>query len=256
VKELLERRKDWIFMSPEDLLAAPTVEEILKTPQLAPDGREKEELPAMERYYRRQATKRSEVNNPMQYETGDLLGPPSKSKPREEQSVQEDSDLPAGLRKSAEVLNKLFESGASDSTFTQDRLHGTLSDMFGLDANPQSKEQIQEHKKFMDEYRAILDPSWRPPSVASPGDPFPTLPDTTSLTPSPAAGLSSSPGPAPRTTFDVPMDVFSPKLGPPGLPDVGAQALGQMKPPAAFPTVQSITVVPPTPSFTAPKRSF
>ena len=29
-KELLERRKNWVFMTPEDLLAGPTVEEILK----------------------------------------------------------------------------------------------------------------------------------------------------------------------------------------------------------------------------------
>ena len=33
-------------MSPEDLLAGPTVEEILKAPEYGTDGQEKEQLPA------------------------------------------------------------------------------------------------------------------------------------------------------------------------------------------------------------------
>ena len=87
VKELLERRKNWVFMSPEDLVGAPTVEEILKAPELGPDGQEKKELPALERYYERLATKRSATDNPLQPKNDDLFGTPGQSKSRDERAA-------------------------------------------------------------------------------------------------------------------------------------------------------------------------
>ena len=57
-KELLERRKNWIFMTPEDLMNGPTTEQLLKTPEYGADGKEKEERPAFERYYERLGEKR------------------------------------------------------------------------------------------------------------------------------------------------------------------------------------------------------
>ena len=73
VKDLLERRKNWVFMSPEDLLAAPTVDEILKAPERGPDGKEQKELPAFERYYKRLNTKRSAADNLLQPKTDETV---------------------------------------------------------------------------------------------------------------------------------------------------------------------------------------
>jgi hypothetical protein len=258
VKELLERRKNWGFMSPEDLLGAPTVEDVLKTPELGPEGQEKRELPALERYYKRLATKRVGADNPLQSKDEDLFGMPSKSKSRDERAAQDDSNLPSGVRESEQELRtKLVEPGGSDSPFARVATHGNLSDIFGLGNETLSKEQIEEHKKFMDGYRSLVDPSWHPPTVATAENLLSTITgEAASPAGKPAAGLPSSLSPVPHTALDVQRDVVSPRLGPLGPPDVNAQALGQTRPTPALPMAEPTRVAPPAPKFTAPRRSF
>ena len=82
-KELLERRKNWVFMSPEDLLAGPTVEEILKAPEYDADGQEKKELPPLERYYQRLAAKRPGGKQPQPIERRRPVRPARKTNPRD-----------------------------------------------------------------------------------------------------------------------------------------------------------------------------
>jgi hypothetical protein len=256
VKELLERRKNWVFISPEDLLAAPTVDEILKTPELGPDGQEQKELPALQRFYQRLATKRSPTDNLLQPKTDGLFGSPGQLKPPDDLAVHDDPGLPSGLRETAQALQKLFEPGSSDSPFVQGAPHGNLYDTFGLGNNTLSKDQVEAHKKFMDDYRTVLDPTWHPPAVAGPGDPLATLADTTSPSGKPSARLPGLPSTAPPQGLDAQADILNPTLGPPALPDVNAQALGQTKPALALPQVAPTRVMPAAPSFDAPRRSF
>jgi hypothetical protein len=258
VKELLERRKNWAFVSPEDLVGAPTVEEVLKTPQIGPDGQEKKELPAVERYYRRLSNKRVEPDNPLQPKNEDLFGMPSKSDARDDRDSQEDSIIPSGVRESLQTLNKLVESDRSDGRFYRAAPHRDLSDTFDLGNQPLSKEQMQEHKKLMDDYRSMVDPSWHPPAVATPENLLTTLAAdaVASSAEKPPVGLPSSLSPAPPTAFEVQMDVTSPRLGPAELPDVNAHALGQTRSAPVLPTSDPTRVPPPAPTFAVPKRAF
>jgi hypothetical protein len=256
VKELLERRKNWVFMTPEDLVGGPTVDEILKTPQFGAEGQQRKELPALERYYQSLTAKRPAANRPGQPEDDELFGPPKKSNPQDDLALHEDLNLPSGLRESTEALNKLFEPGGSDSPFARATTHSSFSDTFGLGANTLSKEQLQEHKKLMDEYRSVVDPSWRPPALATPGNPLANFAGTAPPVGKPPAGLPSPPSPAPRRGLDAQSDVISPMLGPVGLPDVNAHALGQTRPTPAFTKVESTRVAPVAPMFTAPQRAF
>jgi hypothetical protein len=257
VKELLERRKDWVFMTPEDLLEVPTVEEILKTPKYGLDGQEdKKELPAVERFYRRLAAKRPEVKNPLQPGDRDLLTPPTESKPGDESVSHEDTSLPSGLRESAEALNKLFDPASSDSPFARGAAHGNVSDVFGLGNKALSPHQVQDRKKFMDGYRSLVDPGWRPTPAATLGNPLAILADAAAPAGNPPAGTPDLANPPPRTALDAQFDVRYPRLGPPALPDVNAQALGQTRPTPPLPKVEPTRVPPPAPTFTAPKRSF
>ena len=274
VKELLERRKNWIFMSPEDLLAAPTVDEILKTPTLGPDGQEQKDLPAFERYYKRLTTGKSEANDPLQSKNDELFGALLPLNPRKDVGVHEDSNLssslrdpdlpstlrdpnlPSSLRETAEALNKVIEPGGSDSALFQGPTHGSLSDTFGLGNNTLSKEQIQEHKKLMDDYHSLWDPTWRPPTVATPDNPLAALADMASPAGNPVANQPGLPSAAPLRGLDLQANVLNPTLGPAALPDVNAQALGQTKPIMALPQIDSTRVTPVAPSFDAPRRSF
>ena len=258
VKELLERRKNWGFMSPEDLMGTPTVEDVLKTPQLGPDGQEKQELPAFERYYQRLATKPEGADNPLQSKSAELFGTPDKPDARDKRAPQEeDSNLPSAVREGAQKLTKMVEPGSSDSPSARAATHGDLHDIFGLGNHPLSKEQIEEHKKYMDDYRSVVDPSWRPPAVAPAGNLLSIIAaDAAPPASKPAAGLPTSLSPVPHTALEAQMDVTSPQLGPPGLPDLNAHALGQARPTLALPTAQPTRVAPPAPNFAAPKRSF
>ena len=257
MKELLERRKNWVFMSPEDLVSEPTIEDVLKTPQFGPDGQEKKESPAIERYYHRLSNKRVQADNLLEPKNEDLFGTPSKSNSHDERSQQEDANLPSGLRESAQALSKLVESESGDARFSRASTHGDFSDTFGLGNQPLSKEQMQEHKKFMDDYRSMVDPSWHPPAIATAENLMSTFAaEPSSSAGKPAVGLPSALSPAAPMAFEEQLNVTSPQLGPAALPDVNAQALGQTRPTPALPTVESTRVMPPSPSFAAPKRSF
>jgi hypothetical protein len=261
VKELLERRKNWVFMSPEDLVSAPSAEDVLKAPQVGPDGQEKKELPSLERYYRRLSNKQAELDNPLQFKdknkSEDLFGMPTKSDSRDERVPQEDLIIPSGVKESAQALNKLVESDKSEGRFSRVAMHGDMSDTFGLGNQPLSKEQVREHKKFMDDYRSMVDPSWHPPAVANADNLMSTLgAETTSSAGKPAVGLPSALSPAPLTAFEEQMNITSPQLAPAGLPDLNAHALRQTRPAPGLPTADPTRVPPPAPTFAVPKRVF
>jgi hypothetical protein len=255
-KELLERRKNWMFMSPEEMMAGPTAEEVLKAPQYGADGQEKKETPIFDRFYRNMGRKRPGTDNLTQSKDDDLFGAPSKSNSRDESATQDDSKLPGGLRESAETLKKLFESGSSDNPFVQTEARGNLMDTFGPVAKPLTKEEVQEHKKYMDGYRSVVDSSWRPPAVGPAGNPLAIPADTAPSAWKAAAGLPNSSSLAPSRGFDAQSAVVNPMLGPPELPNVNAQALGQTRSAVALPSFESRRVAPVAPTFMAPSRSF
>jgi hypothetical protein len=263
VKELLERRKNWVFMSPEDLVSSPSAEDVLKTPQIGPDGQEKRELPPLVRYYRRLSNKQAELNNPLQFKekdkdkSEDLFGMPTKSDSRDARVPQEDLMTPSGVRDSAQALNKLVESDRSEGRFSRVAAHGDMSDVFGFGTQPLSKEQMQEHKKFMDNYLSMVDPGWHPPVVVTPENLFSTLTaDTASSAAKPAVGLPGALSPAVPSAIEAQMDVTSPRLGPAGLPDLNAHALGQTRAAPVLPMSDPTRVPPAAPTFAVPKRAF
>ena len=198
VKELLERRKNWVFMTPEDLVGEPTVDEILKAPQFETDGQQKQDLPAFERYYQSLTGRRPAANKPNQAKEDELFGSLKPSDPQDDLDLPDISELPSGLRESAEALDRLFEPGASDSPFARAATPTRFSDIFGLGANTLSKQQLQEHKKFMDEYRSLVDPSWRPPALATPANPLAIIAGAVSSADKPPIGLPKASSPAPR----------------------------------------------------------
>ena len=251
-KELLERRKNWIFMTPEDMLAGPTVEEILKSPQYDTTGREKKELQPIEQYYRRLAAKRLSGNTLAQSTDDDLFGPPKTSNPRDQLDSRDDSNLPSGLRESALALKQSLAPDTSRDPFARSAPRSSSSDIFGLGDNAPSKEQALAHKNYMDEYRSLLDPGSQRPTAAIPINPLLGFADGARPT-KPGAGLAGPSSLATPKGLEAQMDVTHPILGPAGLPDVNAQALGQPRSAPLLP-VESPKMV--TPTFTAPKRAF
>ena len=205
-------------------------------------------------YYQRLATKRPGGKNINQSTSDDLFAPPKTSNPRDQAASRDDSDLPSGLRESALALKQLAESDGGADRFGQSAKRNSFSDTFGLDGNAPSKEQVLAHQKYMDEYRSVVDPGWQRPAAASPVNPLPSLADAARPTGRPAAGLGALPSPATHRGLEAQLDITHPVLGPAGLPDLNAQALGQPRRVLDLPKIESPKMVAPT--FAAPKRAF
>ena len=112
---------------------------------------------------------------------------------------------------------------------------------------------MQDHKKFLDDYRSVLDRTWHPAAIPVPGGPSAIFPDPAAPAGEPATGLPSA---ALSHEIAAQADVRNPTLGPPELPNVNAQALGQTRPTPSLPTVEPTRMAPLAPSFDAPRRAF
>jgi len=257
VKEMLDRQKNWAFMTPKELFGAPTVEGILKGPASRPDGKEQKDMPALERYYERLVTKDSAANNPSRARNDEMYGSTSETKSRDESAAQDDSDLPSTIKERAEALKKLVgQNDHSDNPLFQDATHGNLSDIFGLGDNTLSKEQIQDHKRYLNEYHSLLDATWQPPAVAVQGSPLDMLGGMGAAMGKPVGGLPSVSTPALNHGLEAQADGLNSMLSPPGLPDVNAQALGQTRPTSVLPKIEPTRTTAIAPSFDAPRRPF
>jgi hypothetical protein len=257
VKELLDRRKNWVFMDPNNIMGAPTLEEMLKAPELGPDGKEQKELSAMANFYQRLSKQRNGAEAQSPAVNNELFGQNPRKDRREDTSVREDALMPGAVKQSADMLKKLFQTAGAEDSFSPPARHGTFEDMFGLAVKEPSAEDLKAHKKFLSDYQAEVDPDWKPFAPGTPEDPFAsfTAPPTAPAT-KPVVSLPTVASPALHTAMDAQADIVNPRLGPTLLPDLNAKALGQPRMADAFPKVEAPRVASPTPSFEAPKRSF
>ena len=245
IKELLEKRRNWVFMKPEDLISGPTVEQILKKPDYGPDGQEKKELPPLEAYYQRLVPKPLKVK-PKGDEEDAVFGAPAKPGGAND-SARNQPELPQSVAESAKNLQTLLAgSPLSDSDSSS-----STSDPFRLGLKPPTLEQQQDHKKLMDQYRALLEPRHPAPVVPSVGGGSPEADKSAAI----ANPLQAAPPTqTSRRPWDAQMNVLYPQLGPAPLPDVSAESLRQSR---AVPTAtQTRRVMPAVPDFTAPRRKF
>jgi hypothetical protein len=252
-KDLLERRRNWVFMRPGDLVAEPTIEDILKAPDFGTRDRDKFDLGPMGQFYNRLATKRSSPNRPGQSAGDDLFGPPKKPNSADDVAAQNDLSLPAELKESAQALKKKFDLDKIDDPSARGVTRGSFSDPFGLGISTPSKEQAEQHKKFMDGYRSLVDPTWHPTAAPNPFSQPVGFPDATQPAKSPVSGFATAASTATHRGLDAQTDILNPLLGPPGLPDMNARALGQPRSALAAPTFDTPKVVAPT--FASPRRS-
>ena len=250
VKELLDRRKNWMFMTPEDLLSAPTVEKILNQPEYTTDGQEKKDLGPLEGYYERLASKRPTKPTPGLDNDEDIFSTAKKLNAPGVDPTREEPELPGGLKESAEKLRSFL--GDSGSPFSESETPSSYNDPFRVGHKPPTPEQTQAHKKLMDQYRALLQPSAPSPLVVNAEKSLPGVGDSSLSAPKPAAE-PSAPSPPPRRGLVSQLDIVNPLLGPAPLPDVNARAVGQSRP---LPTPQARRTLPELPDFAAPRRPF
>jgi hypothetical protein len=253
-KEMIMEKKDWIFMTPEELLHIPTLEDAFNLPQYDKDGRERKKLTPMERYYEaleaRTTGRTRKSASPDDATRSSATG----LYPAFGDSGRQDENLPDGLRESEQRLRKILGIRDRDSTPQSPlkSVRGSLEDIFGLGVTPLTEEQINAHKAYMQEYQKFLE---RP----GPG-----------LSPNPIAGAlpGSVPGIVPQNPvlpgFGLPRGEgggatvagINPQLVPGALQDPSAKLLNQWNALYVLPKTEAPKALMPPVSFDLPRRKF
>jgi hypothetical protein len=249
VQQLLDRRRNWATLTPEDmakLLLTP--DGTLGTTEYGPDGLPKTGVPGnpadadLEQMYGRGL-------NPGSLEGMDLFGPAKKlARPGDN---GRDDGLPDEVKKRADQLRKLLEQDrAPNASPPSLGSGGTLSEFFGLGRQERTPAQLKAHKAYMDDYRKWLNQPALPGALA---------PDRAAA----AAGHSASPGlgdyglPSVMSKPDAAAGVLPRIPDPTAMRDPNATVLNQWNPLYVPPTPElpKVTIQPP-PLDEAPRRKF
>jgi hypothetical protein len=266
VKELLERRRSWVFMNPEDLMSVPTAEEMFKLPEYTADGRQKKDVDPIERYYKNLERRgKTGTAKDLTDDGEDIWGvnPKKRDDQKDDSKKKDDSDLPKAVKDKEQALRKAFEADQADSDNSDKDKEGSASssksfftDIFGLghpEETPEAKAAEKQHKKVLQELYGV------------PG--LPTLPGSSDLQSLMSdIGNPSAPTPStitPRTYVPEKSDAFNPNLGmndptyiPGTLKDPTEKLLNDWNTAPIMPKIDPPKYLSPPPTFSAPKRSF
>ena len=267
VKELLERRRSWIFMNPEDLMSVPTAEEMFKLPEYTADGRPKKDVSNIERYYKNLERRGKTGASKDLVEDDDFwsVNPKKKENQKDDSKKKDDEDLPKSIKDKEQALRKAFEADKADSDDSDSDKDASspssgrsfFTDIFGLghpEETPEAKAAEKQRKKVLQELYGV------------PG--LPTLPGTADLQ-SLMSDMGNAPVPTASTvipkTYVPPerSDAFNPNLGmndptyvPGMLKDPTDKLLNDWNTAPVMPKIDPPKYLPAAPTFAAPKRSF
>ena len=268
-KDLTDQRKDWVFMKPEELMAVPTVEELLNLPPTDKDGRPKEKLSPVESYLDRvyhpeglnRGNERSRDLNPFEWNKNGDKGKETGS--FSEGSEQEEIDLPDGVRETQRNLKKkLSELEQGRGTLSPAKSRSFFSDIFGLDVKAKELPtplEIEARKQRMEQLNQLYGFQPVPAGMADPSNPLMGLVQfgpAAAKAPAvpPVSPVSPLPGNNPNSTLGV---IGVPPLPDPNeLPGVAKFSGPQSSFGSPLPKTEQPKLAPPTPNFNAPRRPF
>ena len=243
VKELLERQKNWAFMTPDDFKNEQTLEELLNLQKYDRDGQEEKKQSPLERYYG--SLDREKLGNTnrladsfAQSQDGrrdDVLSPPHDPAQQGNPLLQTESRL-----------RNLFGS-ETDSAFSLGGSSGGFFSGFSGSAEPVSMERTPAQKARLEEFKQLLEPRLPVAPPAALANPFSLQHDLAS----PASVLNTQPRPVVRPLFGSVNAEVGTRPG--GLPGINAGAFGPSSFAPALPA-EPPRVAPPV--LTIPKRKF
>jgi hypothetical protein len=254
VQELLDRRKDWVFMTPEEILTGSTGADPSKMPQYGPDGRPLKKLSPMEQFYEELTHHDAGEVNATSERQGDPLGLRNGSAPLDNLTVrEEDEKLPKSVKQSEQKLQKMLGGDTGSFGSAPALAHGSLSDIFGLGGdNNFSPEQVRAHEDYMKRYQEMLNG----PGAASSAAPFPSFSGAPAAQ---ASGLTDVYGSSRPSAFESSGGIPDPTRIPSATADVNAKVLSQWNSyqTQPLPSLAPTTVAQPPPAILEfPRRKF
>src|ERR1041385_1475667 len=188
-RELLERKKNWALMAPEDLTSGPTPEEIFNLPEYGPDGKEKKKRSSVELYYERQEREERAAagKRDRDRESEDLFTAHKHAASRDDADLKEPITQSEELSESQRILRRAFSDPKAPDNLS-DSSPSAFSDIFRLGNNTPAEQfdaQKVYQKVLRDKFVKLLDPN----AIVSATPQVSVLPDVLSgsLEPSSAA---------------------------------------------------------------------
>ncbi len=253
-QEIMERRKEWIFMRPEDFTAAPTPEEMMNMPEYGPDGQEKKKLTPLERFFEDFGQKGKNSKASKESDTFGLKTGAANASGFGGQN-DEDKSLPEGVRESAKKLRGLLGTavlGGDTAPGGSAPGHTVLSDIFGLGSDTElTPGQIHDHQEYLKQYQNLL--NGPPPANASSLSGLAPSP----ATPAPAGILGNTYGNLRSPGYDPTIGTVSPTYVPSVPSDLNSRVLTQWNPMQNYSAPESPKPAPAfTPIIDFPRRKF
>lgn len=263
MKELLEKRKEWIFLAPEDYVEPGlTTEEMLDVPEYGTDGTEKKRKTPIERYYERLEKARAEARAAVTNQSDDDsdLGLVQRAKAQADVSgVAKTSDFgqPKSFSPGLDAVEKTLkqwqsvpENSILNPSTAETTTGNSFSDLFGfgkIAAPAPGSEQALAREARMQKFKELLEP--HSTAMFDSGAPAFTPPALPSLTP--PADFGASPGVAKRSSPISP----PPSSSAPGLVPTSANpALPSWQTQPPEPKAPALKL--PPPGFNIPQRKF
>jgi hypothetical protein len=193
MQRLLDERKNWALLTPEEILGLPTQEKILGIPERDAFGQPKNET-VIAKYYDRQEQLRVRTNDD-NYGAADAM-PHSDFSGSQELQINPGIWTPAGSKPGNSPLMNQFFNGASDNRSAPAQVpeRGWSSKAFSLPAPP--PKATPEQQAAMEQFRQLLQPRSQPEGTAK----APALGGPIFTTSS-----STAPGPAPGQFLGIPI---------------------------------------------------
>jgi len=246
-REREDRRKNWVFMTPDEFVATAVKDNSRGVPGSAQDEDEGQGQPLtlLEKYF-------LSANPSLGKKTDARNKEASQLRSRLDDNGLDNGTVEKGkFQSSAEfgpserALKKLFGSN-KDPSAAAARQESVFSDVFGVADNIPSKEEMAKHKAMMQQFQQILAPGWQPSS-----DAFGSM--AKSAVGIGAPGLGGYSSSAQTGQADQGLGQASSLSGTLATVGPAAPLPGLTAPP---PKPQPVDLTPPTPNFQAPRRPF
>ena len=259
-KELQERRKNLIFMSPEDLVPGLSPEEIFKMPQYDKNGQERKKLSPLEQYYERldHSGDAAATQNPRKEgQTFDARKSPDQRKNSESQDDAL-THQPGGLKEGEQTLKGIVETELSSGAFGPSLTPVSASDIFGFSKNTATPEETEKQKAYKTELYKLYGVPLPPDSGAgaSSVNTIGSIIDSPSHSINAASSLDGVPNWGLRNGFDAQSGALNRGFTSGGLPDASRKLPGLAGPETSLPKVEPQKLMPLAPTFAAPVRPF
>jgi hypothetical protein len=253
--ELLERRRDWVFETPEEILAGPSSDDKLNRRDQEKESDYKLKLSPLERFYDRLYNKEKKGPTQKGNKRGELSDSRKSGILSDDSEADDDADLPLGIRETQREMKKLLAPKDRKEDSSTEPGRGGFSDIFGLGKNTRSHEEIEMQKERMDRYKELVG---LPVAPRQETDPLKQFRDMVGISPK-GPGLS----PTMNTLGGLPQqNIFGAQSGSAAvtpnaslLPE-GAIIHTTPSLAPALPKIEPPKTLPPPVTFGAPRRAF